>query len=124
MANARSSATTCSSKRSASARNRSGEARNGRRAQSAASAYRSARRDRRLRVLTLGAVAFATVAASAAVVDDPVIVVQTIATAPGSKTMGIDTTTHKLYVAAAKPLGAGGQGNDPDSFHVLIYGQL
>lgn len=53
---------------------------------------------------------------------DKMTVVQTIATAPGSKTMGIDTTTHKVYVAAAKPLGAGGQGNDPDSFHVLVYG--
>ena len=34
---------------------------------------------------------------------DKMTVVQTIDTAPGSKTMGIDTTTHKLYVAAAKP---------------------
>ena len=29
--------------------------------------------------------------------------------------------THKLYVAAAKPNAAGGRGNDPDSFHVLVY---
>jgi DNA-binding beta-propeller fold protein YncE len=53
---------------------------------------------------------------------DKMTVVQTIDTAPGSKTMGIDTATHKLYVAAAAPNPSGGRGNDPESFHVLVYG--
>ena len=53
---------------------------------------------------------------------DKMTVVQTIDTAPGSKTMGIDTSTHKLYVAAARPNTTGGRGNDPESFHVLVYG--
>ena len=48
-------------------------------------------------------------------------VVQTIETAPGSRTMGLDLTTHKLYLAAARPK-AGERGNDPESFHVLVYG--
>jgi DNA-binding beta-propeller fold protein YncE len=54
---------------------------------------------------------------------DKMTVVQTIETAPGSKTMGLDATTHKLYVAAARPNAAGGRGNDPNSFHVLFYAQ-
>jgi DNA-binding beta-propeller fold protein YncE len=54
---------------------------------------------------------------------DKMTVVQTIDTAPGSKTMGLDPSTHKLYVAAAKPNAAGGRGNDPSSFHVLVYAQ-
>jgi DNA-binding beta-propeller fold protein YncE len=49
-------------------------------------------------------------------------VVQTIETSPGSRTMGIDLTTHKLYLAAAIPKVGGGRGYDPDSFHVLVYG--
>jgi DNA-binding beta-propeller fold protein YncE len=53
---------------------------------------------------------------------DKMTVVQTIDTAPGSKTMGIDTMTHKLYVGVAKPNTTGGRGNDPESFHVLVYG--
>jgi YVTN family beta-propeller protein len=53
---------------------------------------------------------------------DKMTVVQTIDTAPGSKTMGIDTSTHKLYVAAARPRAAGERGYDPESFHVLVYG--
>ena len=53
---------------------------------------------------------------------DKLMVVQTIDTAPGSRTMGIDTMTHRLYVAAAKPNTTGGRGNDPESFHVLVYG--
>jgi hypothetical protein len=48
--------------------------------------------------------------------------VQTIETSPNSKTMALDAVTHKLYVAAAKPNPAGGRGNDPNSFHVLVYG--
>ena len=54
--------------------------------------------------------------------SDKMTVMQTIDTAPGSKTMGIDTSTHKLYVAAARPRAAGERGYDPDSFHVLVYG--
>ena len=53
---------------------------------------------------------------------DKMTVVQTIDTSPGSKTMALDRATHKLYVAAAKPNATGGRGNDPDSFHVLVYG--
>jgi hypothetical protein len=49
-------------------------------------------------------------------------VVQTLETSPGSRTMGIDMSTHKLYVSAAKPNPGGGRGYDPDSFHVLVYG--
>jgi DNA-binding beta-propeller fold protein YncE len=52
---------------------------------------------------------------------DKMTVVQTIDTAPGSRTMALDMTTHKLYVAAAKPNTSGGRGNDPESFHVLVY---
>ena len=52
---------------------------------------------------------------------DKMTVIQTIDTAPGSRTMAIDMTTHKLYVAAAKPNTSGGRGNDPESFHVLVY---
>jgi len=57
----------------------------------------------------------------ATVDGDKMTVVQTIDTAPGSKTMGLDSSTHKLYVAAAKPNASGGRGNDPNSFHVLVY---
>jgi DNA-binding beta-propeller fold protein YncE len=57
----------------------------------------------------------------AKVAGDTMTVVQTIDTAPGSRTMAIDMTTHKLYVAAARPNTSGGRGNDPESFHVLIY---
>ncbi|MEO8078524.1 MAG: YncE family protein, partial [Acidobacteriota bacterium] len=53
---------------------------------------------------------------------DKMTVVQTIDTAPGSRTMALDPVTHKLYVAAAKPNASGGRGNDPNSFHVLVYG--
>jgi DNA-binding beta-propeller fold protein YncE len=53
---------------------------------------------------------------------DKMTVVQTIETSPNSKTMALDPVTHKLYVAAAKPVAAPGRGNDPNSFHVLVYG--
>jgi hypothetical protein len=59
----------------------------------------------------------------AKVEGDKMTVVQTIETAPGSKTMGLDAATHRLYVAAAKPNASGGRGNDPNSFHVLVYAQ-
>jgi DNA-binding beta-propeller fold protein YncE len=52
---------------------------------------------------------------------DKLSVVQTIETSQGSKTMALDSGTHKLYVPAAKPLGGGARGNDPNSFHVLVY---
>ena len=45
-------------------------------------------------------------------------VVQTLETSPGSRTMTIDSATHKR-TAAAKPNVSGGRGNDPESFHVL-----
>jgi len=54
---------------------------------------------------------------------DKMTVVQTIETSAGSKTMALDSATHKLYVAAAKPLAGGQRGNDPNSFHVLVYGR-
>jgi hypothetical protein len=57
----------------------------------------------------------------AKVADDRMTVVQMIDTAAWSRTMAIDTTTHKLYVAAARPNPTGGRGNDPESFHVLVY---
>jgi DNA-binding beta-propeller fold protein YncE len=53
---------------------------------------------------------------------DQMTVVETIDTSAGSKTMALDMTTHRLYVAAAKPNPSGGRGYDPGSFHVLIYG--
>jgi len=60
---------------------------------------------------------------------DKMTVVQTIDTSQGSKTMALDGVTHKVYVAAAKPMppdpsapGGRGRGNDPNSFHVLVYG--
>jgi hypothetical protein len=61
-------------------------------------------------------------------------VVQTITTAQGSKTMAVDTATHKLYIGGAKPMAAtaaapaatGGRGRgpqmDPESFHVFVFG--
>jgi DNA-binding beta-propeller fold protein YncE len=58
----------------------------------------------------------------ARVSGDTMIVTQTIETAAGSKTMALDPTTHKVYVAAAKPNASGGRGYDPSSFHVLVYG--
>jgi len=51
---------------------------------------------------------------------DKMTVVQTIETSPGSLTMALDPLTHKLYVTAARP-NATGRGNDPNSFHVLVY---
>ncbi len=52
---------------------------------------------------------------------DKMTVVQTIETMPGSKTMALDASTHRLYVAAASPVGNGQRGNDPNSFRVLVY---
>ncbi|MEO7192588.1 MAG: YncE family protein [Vicinamibacterales bacterium] len=58
----------------------------------------------------------------AKVSGDTMTVMQTLDTAPGSRTMSLDAGTHKIYVTAAKPNAAGGRGNDPSSFHVLVYG--
>jgi len=52
---------------------------------------------------------------------DTMSVVQTVETSPGSRTMALDAGTHTLYVPAASPLSGGGRGNDPNSFHVLVY---
>jgi hypothetical protein len=57
----------------------------------------------------------------AQVAGDKMTVVQTVDTSQGSKTMALDSGTHKLYVPAAKPVGGGQRGNDPNSFHVLVY---
>ncbi|MEO8482470.1 MAG: YncE family protein [Acidobacteriota bacterium] len=51
---------------------------------------------------------------------DKMTVVQTLETSAGSRTMTLDPSTHTLYVAAAKPASSG-RGNDPESFHVLVY---
>jgi len=74
---------------------------------------------------------------TAARVDgDKLTVVQTIQTARGARTMAIDTSTHKIYVAAqdfqapdpnappaTPPAGRGrGPAAVPDSFHVLVFG--
>jgi hypothetical protein len=53
---------------------------------------------------------------------DRMTVVQTIATSPGSRTMALDASTHRLYVTAAAPNASGGRGYAPGSFHVLVYG--
>ena len=53
---------------------------------------------------------------------DTLTVTQTIDTAVGSRTMALDSATHKLYLAAAKPNASGGRGNDPATFHVLVFG--
>ena len=72
----------------------------------------------------------------AAKVDgDTMTVVQTIETTRGARTMALDTSTHRLYVAGQKyapvdptapPPPAGGRGRGPagipDSFHVLVFG--
>ena len=53
---------------------------------------------------------------------DQMTVVQTIETSPGSRTMGLDTATHRIYVSAAKPNASGARGYEPGTFHVLVYG--
>jgi DNA-binding beta-propeller fold protein YncE len=59
--------------------------------------------------------------------DDPdhYRVIQTLQTPTGSRNMGLDPTTHKLYLAAAKfgSAAAGGRGRAPmvpDSFSVIV----
>ena len=52
-------------------------------------------------------------------------VAQTLETPPFSRNMGLDATTHRLFVAAAKfgPAPAGGRGRGPvlpDSFSLLV----
>jgi hypothetical protein len=57
---------------------------------------------------------------------DKLTVVQTLKTQQGSRTMTIDPTTHKMYLAAAKfEAPAEGQRRGrmaPDSFKILVYG--
>lgn len=57
---------------------------------------------------------------------DKLTVVQTLKTQQGSRTMTIDPTTHKIYLAAAKyDAPAAGQRRGklvPDSFKVLVFG--
>jgi DNA-binding beta-propeller fold protein YncE len=62
--------------------------------------------------------------------DDPdqYRVTQTIATPQFSRNLGLDPTTHRVFVAAAKfgPAPAGGRGRGPlvaDSFSVLVIGK-
>ncbi len=55
-------------------------------------------------------------------------VTQTITTPPFSRNLGLDPTTHRLFVAAAKfgPAPAAGRGRGPvlpDSFSVLVIGK-
>jgi DNA-binding beta-propeller fold protein YncE len=53
-------------------------------------------------------------------------VVQTLKTERGARTMGLDPTTHRIYVAAAKytdPAAGGGRAQMvPGSMHLLVYG--
>jgi hypothetical protein len=67
----------------------------------------------------------------AAKVDgDTMKIVQTIATTRAARTMALDTSTHRLYVAgqkypppdaAAAPAGGRGPAGIPESFHVLVF---
>lgn len=60
--------------------------------------------------------------------SEKLTVVQTLKTAPGAKTMALDTTTHKIYLAAVKyetAAPAPGQKRPkatPGSFKILVYG--
>ena len=51
-------------------------------------------------------------------------VIQTLQTAPASRNMGLDPTTHRIYLAAAKfgppPAGRGRGAVLPDSFSVMV----
>jgi hypothetical protein len=52
-------------------------------------------------------------------------VTQTLQTQPGSRNMGLDPTTHKIFLAAAKfgPAPASGRGRGPmeaGSFSLLV----
>jgi DNA-binding beta-propeller fold protein YncE len=56
---------------------------------------------------------------------DHYTVTQTLQTAPGSRNMGLDPTTHRIYIAAAKfgPAPANGRGRGPllaGSFSLLV----
>jgi DNA-binding beta-propeller fold protein YncE len=59
---------------------------------------------------------------------DQYTVTQTLQTQPGSRNMGLDPTTHKIYLAAAKfgPAPASGRGRGPmeaGSFGLLVVGR-
>ena len=73
--------------------------------------------------------AYPTVSGRKIVLEDATVrrAAETIKTRSGSKTMGLDPTTHRLYVPAAeyKPTAAGARGRPamvPGSFVVLVYG--
>ena len=57
---------------------------------------------------------------------DKLTVVQTLATEKGARTMTIDPTTHRIYLASAKFEAGAGAGRRPPmvpgSFKVLVYG--
>jgi YVTN family beta-propeller protein len=61
----------------------------------------------------------------ASVAGDKLTPAATIDTARGARTMSIDSTTHRLYLAAVKygaPATPGGNGAAlPDSFHVMVF---
>ena len=55
-------------------------------------------------------------------------VVQVVKTPSGARTMGVDTTTHNIYLPtaefeAAKPGGSGRPAMKPDSFMIVVVGQ-
>jgi hypothetical protein len=49
-------------------------------------------------------------------------IVQTVKTPPGARTMGADTTTHKLYLptAESEPGAGGGSKMKPGSFMIVV----
>jgi DNA-binding beta-propeller fold protein YncE len=57
---------------------------------------------------------------------DKLTVVQTLKTEPRARTMALDPTTHRIYLASAKfePAAEGQRGGRlvPDSFKILVYG--
>jgi hypothetical protein len=60
---------------------------------------------------------------------DKLVVVQTLKTERGARTMALDPSTHRIYVAAARyePPAAGAPPNArpqivPNSMHLLVYG--
>ena len=60
---------------------------------------------------------------------DKLTIVQTLKTERGARTMALDSSTHRIYVAAARyePPAAGAPANArpvivPNSMHLLVYG--
>jgi len=48
---------------------------------------------------------------------------ENVATQRGARTMTVDEKTHNVYLSAADPAPAGGRGNLPNSFKVLVVGK-